>query len=147
MKYLFTSITLLFCIAVMSTTEVTPTIEIKKVSETSSSPKPSTNEEFEEYPFEDYIDYSYVETECQDCLISAEADGCLEEHVECLELPDCIDWLACVGWCDALEADDDCYDMCDSGFIDLRVVETDLRTCACDMCGMYCRTLCGVESF
>lgn len=101
-------------------------------------------EEFEEYPVEDYFDETYVETECQDCLISAETDGCLEIHADCLELPDCSGWLSCVGWCEAYEADDDCYVQCDVAFIDRKSVQVDLHVCACEMCAMQCRTLCGV---
>lgn len=102
-------------------------------------------EEFEEYPVEDYFDGTYTDTECQDCLAFAETDGCLEEHLDCQDLPDCSDWLACVGWCEAYEGDDECYTQCDDAFIDKKEVETDLRNCACEMCGVKCRVLCGVK--
>lgn len=102
--------------------------------------------EFEEYPFEDYYEGTYVETECQDCLISADLD-CLDVHTDCLDLPDCSDWLTCVGWCEAYEGDDECYAQCDDAFIDKKEVESDLRNCACELCGMKCRALCGVEGY
>jgi len=104
-------------------------------------------DEFEEYRVEDYIDEMYTETECQDCLLSAEADGCLEVHSDCIDLPDCSDWSSCVGWCDAYEGDDDCYLQCDESFIDNDSVEVDFRICVCEKCGMYCRALCDVEGF
>lgn len=102
-------------------------------------------EEFEEYPVEDYFEETYVDTECQNCLASAEYDGCLEVHTDCLDLPDCSGWLACVGWCDAYEADDDCYSQCNDAFIGDDKVESDLRACTCDMCALRCRVLCGVK--
>lgn len=102
-------------------------------------------EEFEEYPVEDYFEGTYLDTECQDCLASVESNGCLEEHLDCLELPDCSDWLSCVGWCDAYEGDDDCYLRCDYAFIDKKEVEVDLHSCTCEMCSIKCRVLCGVK--
>jgi hypothetical protein len=102
-------------------------------------------DEFEEYPIEDYFEGTYVDTECQDCLASAAYDGCLEVHTDCLDLPDCYGWLICVGWCDAYEADDDCYSQCNDAFIGDDQIESDLRTCTCNMCALRCRILCGVE--
>ena len=107
----------------------------------------SIDEEFEEYPVEDYVEDTYVDTECQDCLRSVETDSCMEVHSDCLDLPDCADWLACVGWCEAYEGEDDCYNQCDEHFIDNEMVEIDFRICACETCGMECRTLCGVEGY
>lgn len=107
--------------------------------------KNQIEDEFEEYPVEDYFDGTYVETECQDCLESATSDGCLEVHSDCLEQPDCIDWLSCVGWCEAYEGDDDCYDQCNNAFVDNDKVENKLRSCACEMCSINCRVLCGVK--
>lgn len=86
-------------------------------------------------------------TECQECLISAEQEKCIDIHPSCLELPDCSNWLACVGWCDAYEADDDCYSKCNDNFVDVAEVEIDLRNCACEFCGSKCRILCGVEGY
>ena len=86
-------------------------------------------------------------TECQDCLTSAKIDGCFEIHSDCFDLPDCSEWLSCVGWCEAYEGDDDCYFQCDDNFIDKDEVEVDLRICACEICGMECRVLCGAESY
>lgn len=102
-------------------------------------------EEFEEYLVEDYFEGLYIDTECQECLASAETDGCLEVHSDCFDLPDCTDWISCVGWCEAYEGDDDCYFQCDEAFITNEEVQVDLRICACDMCGVKCRALCGVE--
>lgn len=102
-------------------------------------------DELEEYPVEDYFDGTYIETECQDCLASTMTDGCLEVHSDCLDQPDCIDWLSCVGWCEAYEGDDDCYQRCDNAFIDNKKVQIDLKLCACEMCSINCRVLCGVK--
>jgi len=103
-------------------------------------------QEFEEYPVEDYFEGTYIETECQDCLVSAEMD-CLEVHSDCFDLPDCSDWLTCVGWCEAYEGDDDCYTQCDDSFIDSHNVQVSLQICTCELCGMKCRALCGVEGY
>jgi len=107
--------------------------------------KLNIDDEFEEYPVEDYFDEMYTETECQDCLRSSESDGCLEVHTDCLDLPDCTDWISCVGWCEAYEADDDCYEQCDLAFIDSKKVEVNLRLCVCELCAINCRVLCGVK--
>lgn len=127
-----------------------PKVPIGNNTHVPSDNKPLTKqppivEEIEEYPVEDYFDGTYVETECQDCLESATVDGCLDVHSDCLEQPDCIDWLSCVGWCEAYEGDDDCYDQCSAAFVDNKKAEDKLHSCACEMCSINCRVLCGVK--
>lgn len=152
MKNFMTIIIFLFGIAIFTVSESQPSssnFEVKNVSEELASQvgSGSIDEEFEEYPFEDYFEGTYLETECQDCLASATADECLEVHSDCLDLPDCSDWSSCVGWCEAYEGDDDCYFQCDESFIDNEDVEVDFRICVCEKCGMQCRALCDVEVF
>jgi len=100
--------------------------------------------EYEEYTVEDYAE-AYIDTDCQKCLGSTDVDKCYAQSVDCLDLPDCTDWVACVGWCEAYEGDDDCYARCSDAFIDDVDVEVDLIICACEACGTDCRVLCGVK--
>lgn len=101
----------------------------------------SIAEKKEEYIMEDYS-LPYVETDCQDCLNFAIND-CSDIDASCLELPDCVDWFVCSGWCESDGLGSDCYEECDNAFIDSVTLNTNLKICACNSCALECHTLCG----
>lgn len=101
----------------------------------------SIPERKEEYIIEDYSP-PYVETDCQDCLNFAISD-CSEIDASCLELSDCVDWLVCVGLCEADNSNSGCYKECDDVYVDSAALSVSLKSCACNSCSSECHDLCG----